>query len=396
MSGGKALDGPLAAYGTTIFAEMSGLANEHRAINLSQGFPDFEGPSSFRDAAVRALLEGHNQYARSRGVTELVDAIAAHRKHFYGLDIDPLTEITVTCGATEGIAASILGLVRPGDEVILFEPFYDSYPALVSLAGGRARYATLRFPDFAIDEEHLRSLFSEKTRLVVINTPHNPTGKVWSREELELVARLCEEHDAIVLSDEVYEHLTYDEVEHVSISTLPGMWKRTVSLSSAGKTFSFTGWKVGWAMGAAPLIDAVQSAHQFLTYAVATPLQHAVAAALRETVSGTFVVDFQREYQERRDFLVDTLREVGFEVAVPAGTYFVLADFSPFASPGDRAFAHRLTKEVGVAVIPPSVFYADAVDEGQRLCRFAFCKTMPTLRSARDRLQALSSWKGAS
>lgn len=377
----------LRPFGTTIFSEMTKLALDHGAINLAQGFPDFEGPAPIVDAAVEALRGGNNQYARSMGLPPLVQAVAAHQSRWYGLQWDPLTEIAVTNGATEGIAAAILGLVEPGDEVILLEPFYDSYPAMVALAGGVARHHTLRFPDFALDPERLRTLFNERTKLLILNSPHNPSGKVFSREELEAIAKLCAEHDVLVLSDEVYEHLTYGAT-HLPIATLPGMRERTLTVSSAGKSFSFTGWKVGWLTGPAHLIAAAQAAHQFLTFSTATPLQLAVAKAL-EACDERFQTGFQADYREKRDFLLDTLDRAGFEASAPQGTYFVLADFSALSRDDDRAFARFLVKEIGVAAIPPSPFYAAEPEEGRRLIRFAFCKRMETLRAAAERLARL-------
>ena len=378
----------LRPFGTTIFAEMTRLATERGAINLSQGFPDFEGPSPILDAAVEALRSGSNQYARSMGAPALVEAIADHQQRCYGLAPDPMREVMVTCGATEAIAASMLGLLNPGDEVVLLEPFYDSYPALVALAGAKARYLTLRFPDFALDVDALERLLGERTRLLVLNTPHNPTGKVFSLEELSAIARIARERDLLVLSDEVYEHLTYDGLPHIPLATLPGMWERTLTLSSTGKTFSFTGWKVGWATGPAHLVEAAQAAHQFLTFSGAHPLQMAMALALRHVHDG-FLQELEREYVERRDFLVRILDEVGFEVAVPRGTYFVLASFSSLFEGTDREFVRHLVDEAGVCAIPPSVFYGGAPEEGRRLVRFAFCKTRETLERAAEGLLRL-------
>ena len=367
---------------------MTQLANEHHAINLSQGFPDFSGPADIVEAAHAAMQAGHNQYARSQGHPDLVHAIAAHQHRCYGLDFDPLSEVLVFSGATEGLASSHLGLLNPGDEVILFEPFYDSYPACAALAGARPRYCTLRFPDFSLDRDALATLFTERTRLLVLNTPHNPTGKVFRRDELEVIAALCREHDAYVLADEVYEHLYFDDAEHVPIATLPGMRDRTLTLSSAGKTFSHTGWKIGWATGPPALVAAAQAAHQFVTFAVATPLQIAMAQALDQH-QDAFFSHFRRQYAERRDFLVKTLKETGFEVAVPAGTYFILVDFSTLFSGDDRAFAQWLVKEHGVASVPCSPFYQQNLGEGRRLARFAFCKQMATLEAAAERLGGL-------
>ncbi|WP_373049569.1 methionine aminotransferase [Vulgatibacter sp.] len=378
----------LRPFGTTIFSEMTRLALEHGAVNLSQGFPDFEGPARVIEAAVAALRGGHNQYARSMGLPPLVEAVAAHRARWYGQRFEPSSEVAVTTGATEGIAAAILGLLEPGDEVILFEPFYDSYPAAVALAGCTAKCLTLRFPDFALDVDALRSLVGERTRLLVLNSPHNPSGKVFTRAELEAIAALCVERDLLVLCDEVYEHLTYGAA-HVPLATLPGMRERTLTTSSLGKTFSFTGWKIGWLTGPKELVAAAQAAHQFLTFATATPLQIAAAEALR-SCDEPFVEGLQGAYRSRRDFLVDTLRAAGFAVSVPAGAYFVLADFSALSREDDRSFAERLVRQVGVAAIPPSCFYAADPAEGRRLLRFAFCKRLETLEAAAERLRVLA------
>jgi N-succinyldiaminopimelate aminotransferase len=377
----------LAPFGTSVFSEMTRLAQAHGAINLAQGFPDFEGPPALIEAMVEAARAGHNQYARSMGAVPLVEAIARERAERTGLAYDPLSEVIVFSGATEGIAAAILGLVSPGDEVVLFEPVYDSYPACVALAGGVPRYVTLRFPDFRLDPAALDAAFSPRTRLVVLNTPHNPTGKVFGRAELELIAERCRRHDAVVLADEVYEHLTYDGAEHVPIASLPGMKERTLSLSSTGKSFNFTGWKVGWGTGAQPLVAAAQAAHQFLTFATHTPTQHAVAHGL-STLGPAHHAAVRAEYQARRDLLLEVLGRLGLRVAAPAGAYFVLADFSPIFEGDDVAFARWLTEHRGVAAIPPSSFYPAEPAEGRRLVRFAFCKRLETLRAAAERLGA--------
>jgi N-succinyldiaminopimelate aminotransferase len=378
----------LRPFGVTIFAEMTALAERHQAINLSQGFPDFAGPPEIVDAAIAAMRAGENQYARSMGHPKLVAAIAAKQRRDYGLRPDPMTEVAVFSGATEGIAASFLGLVNPGDEVILFEPFYDSYPACASLAGATPRFCTLRFPDFALDAAELEAAVTSRTRMIVLNTPHNPTGKVFARDELEVVADLARRHDLLVLTDEVYEYLTFDGAEHVPFATLPGVGKRTLTLSSAGKTFSYTGWKIGWATGPRELVHAAWSAHQFLTFSVATPFQVAMARAL-DTLGETYFTRFRAEYLERRDFLVEALCDAGFRVAVPRGTYFVLADFTPIFDGDDRAFARHLIETCGVAAIPPSVFYRENEQEGRRLVRFAFCKRRETLEAAAERLGRL-------
>ncbi len=375
----------LRPFGTTIFAEMTALAEKHGAINLAQGFPDFEGPSEIVEAAVRALRSGENQYARSRGLPGLVRAIAETQKENYGLEYDPMEEVVVFSGATEGIAASMLGLLNPGDEVILLEPFYDSYPPGLALSGAVPRYLTLRAPDFVLDGDALAALVTDRTRMIVLNTPMNPTGKVFTVDELEVVATLCQEHDLIALTDEVYEHLVFDDARHIPLASLPGMRNRTLTLSSAGKTFSFTGWKIGWGTGPRELIDGAQAAHQFLTYAISTPLQAAVAFALRN-FRADFLSGFRAEYTTRRDYLVSALESAGFTVNAPQGTYFILAGFQELFSGDDREFAYWLTEKHGVVALPPSSFYHSDVEEGRRLTRFAFCKRMETLELAAERL----------
>ncbi len=378
----------LVQFGTTVFAEMTALADKHGAINLAQGFPDFEGPGEIVEAAVHSLRSGRNQYARSRGHPPLVEAIAEAQNRFYGLDYDPMTEVVVFNGATAGIAASMLGLLNPGDEVILFEPFYDSYPPCLALAEAVPRYLTLRFPDFALDESELRALVTDRTRMIMLNTPMNPTGKVFNPEELEVIASVCRDHDLIAVTDEVYEHLVFDESEHIPLASLPGMKDRTLTLSSAGKTYSFTGWKIGWGTGPKHLVDGAQAAHQFLNYTIATPLQEAIAFALRDYGEG-FLAQFKAEYLARRDFLVSALDDVGFDVAIPKGTYFILADFTPVFEGDDWEFARWITKKHGVAAIPPSSFFRADAEEGRRLARFAFCKRMETLEAAAERLRKM-------
>lgn len=374
----------LAALGTSVFSEMTALANAHQAINLSQGFPDFEGPSAVVDDAVAALRAGHNQYGRSMGVLPLVQAVARHQQRFYGVDVDAASEVVCAAGATEALAAAMIGLLDAGDEVIVFEPFYDGYPATIAMAGAVPVVVSLRWPDFAIDVDAVKQKITPKTKMIVVNGPHNPTGRVFSTAELDGIARLCIEHDLIAVADEVYEHLTFG-VRHTPLCTRPGMRERTVTLSSTGKTFSFTGWKVGWATGPAALIAGVQRAHQFLTFCASTPLHMAMAQAL-DRLDDAFVHTLQTEYRARRDFMVDTLRGAGFDVAVPEGAYFCLASRADVVD--DRAFARALITDGGVAAIPPSAFYSVAVDEGRRLLRFAFCKKQATLDEARRRLWA--------
>ncbi len=376
----------LAPFGTTIFATMSALAAEHGAINLGQGFPDTDGPTEVLDAAVAAIRGGRNQYPPGAGVPELLEAIAVHQNRFYGLEVDPRSEVLVTVGATEAIAATMLALVQPGDEVVTFEPYYDSYAATIALAGGVRRTSVLRFPDFAVDEASLRAAFSPRTRMVLLNTPHNPTGKVFTRAELELVCALAAEHDAWVVTDEVYEHLTFDGAEHLPVSGLPGMRERTLTISSAGKTFSTTGWKVGWVTGPAEAVAAVRAVKQFLTYVGSGPLQPAVAVGLG--LPDAVYAGLASSLAAKRDRLVDGLRRAGMEVAVPRGTYFVIADAAPLGAADALAFCHELPERAGVVGVPVSVFHDD-VDAARTLVRFAFCKRDEVLDEACRRLAAL-------
>ncbi len=378
----------LAPFGTTIFSEMTKLALEHEAINLSQGFPDFDGPPELIDEVSRAMREGYNQYARSMGHPILVTALAERQRKLYGQSYAPMEEVVVTSGATETIASALLGLVSPGDEVILIEPYYDSYPACLAMAGATPKHLTLRFPDFSLDPAALEALVSDRTRVILMNSPHNPTGHVFAATELEAIAKIAIKHDLWVISDEVYEHLTYDGLKHRSIASVEGMRERTLIISSAGKTFSFTGWKIGWAFGPAKMVAAVQAAHQFITFATSTPMQVALGRFLT-TLGDDFYATLAREYQARRDRLLPVLREVGFDVAVPQGTYFIVGSFAALSSEDDKTYARRLIREIGVATIPPSVFYAARPEEGQKLLRFAFCKRDATLDAAAERLRRL-------
>ena len=382
----RALSRRLEGFGTTIFTEMTRLANEKGAINLAQGFPDFDGPEFAKDAAIAAIRAGHGQYARMTGIPEIHRALSAKYRRDWGLDFAPDTELVVTSGATEAIFGAIQGVCDPGDEVVLFEPYYDSYKASVVMAGAVPRVVTLHAPDWRFVERELAEAFSERTRAVLVNTPHNPTGKVFTREELELVARLARERDAIVVTDEVYEHLVYDG-RHVPMASLPGMRERTITISSFGKTFSLTGWKIGWAAAAPELAAAVRAAHQFVTFATATPLQHGAAVAL--AAGPDYFEALAADYRGKRDFLAGELSRLGFAVRPPQGTYFVCADFRPFGFDDDRVFVRHLIETAGVAAIPPSVFY-DRPDRGRHYVRFAFCKKRETLEAAVDRLQALS------
>jgi N-succinyldiaminopimelate aminotransferase len=394
MSTTNATSLKLQPFGETIFAEMTRLAQQHDAVNLGQGFPDFEGPPEIIAAATAAMEAGENQYARPLGHPKLVEAIARKQARDYNITLDPMTDVVVTSGCTEAIAASLLGLLNPGDEVILFEPYYDSYCASIAMAGAIPKFVTLRFPEFALDADALRAAVTDRTTLILLNTPHNPIGKVFSRAELQVIADLAIERDLIVVTDEVYEYLTFDGIEHIPMATLDGMHERTLTLSSTGKTFSFTGWKIGWACGPANLVAACNAAHQFLTFAVARPFQVAMAHAL-DTFQGDYLTQFRGEYTTRRDLLVSALRDAGFDVAVPQGTYFVCASHRPLSDKDDRSYAKELIETIGVAAIPPSAFYTQDPAEGQKLLRFAFCKTLPTLEAGAERLRRLTKGAGA-
>ncbi len=379
----------LAEFGTTIFAEMSALAARTGSINLGQGFPDTDGPEEIREAAVRALRDGRgNQYPPGPGVPELRTAVAAHQQRRYGLTYDPDTEVLVTAGATEAIAASLLALVEPGDEVVALEPYYDSYAACIAMAGGRRVPVTLRPHGgaFRLDLDELRAAVTDRTRLLLINTPHNPTGTVLTREELTAVAELAVERDLLVVTDEVYEHLVFDDAAHVPLATLPGMRERTVTISSSGKTFSFTGWKVGWVTAAPALVAAVRSAKQFLTYVSAGPFQYAVAEALN--LPDSYFTALREDLRAKRDLLAAGLVEAGFEVFRPAGTYFITTDIRPLGESDGFAFCRSLPERAGVVAIPNAVFY-DHREEGAPFVRFAFCKQPETLREAGKRLADL-------
>ncbi|MFZ1397952.1 MAG: methionine aminotransferase [Candidatus Promineifilaceae bacterium] len=378
----------VAGFGTTIFTEMTALANKHQAINLGQGFPDFAAPAFMKEAAIAAIAADVNQYAPANGRPALRQAIAQKVQNFYGIDANPDTEITVLHGATEAIFATILGLVDPGDEVIVFEPFYDSYVPAIQMAGGIPRFYTLRPPEWQIDTAVLASLFNDKTKLIIVNTPHNPTGKVFSQAELAQIATLCQQHDALAMTDEVYEHLVFDGGQHQTLASLPGMAGRTILISSLGKTFSVTGWKVGWTVAPPELTRAIFRAHQFMTFCGAAPLQEAAVTAVSQPAR--FYTELTDFYTSKRNFLLDALRSAGLRPIPPGGTYFIMVDISHLGFANDVAFCRYLTTEVGVAAIPPSAFYHNPAD-GAGLARFAFCKEEKTLAEAADRLQRLKT-----
>jgi N-succinyldiaminopimelate aminotransferase len=373
-----------------VFSEFSALAQRTGAVNLGQGFPDFDGAEVVREAAVQALRSGHNQYAPGVGAVALRRAIAAHAARFQGLSVDPDTMVVVTCGATEAIFDAVQGLVDVGDEVVTFQPVYDSYAASVAMAGGVLRPVTLHppdagHPDWWFEPRALEEAFSPRTRLVLLNTPHNPTGKVFTAGELERIAGLCRRWNAVAVVDEVYQHLVYGEAPHLSLATLPGMAERTLTVSSAAKTFGFTGWKVGWAMGPRVLRDAVLQAHQYVTFAVPTPLQEAVAVAL--ALPDAHFAALRADYARRRARLLGMLRESGWTPWEPQGAYFVCADVAGRGFADDDAYCRDLTTRVGVAAIPLSAFYVERA-RAPVVARFAFCKSDATLDEAARRLLA--------
>ncbi|MEV7570054.1 pyridoxal phosphate-dependent aminotransferase [Streptomyces tanashiensis] len=385
------LNSRLAEFGTTIFAEMSALAARTGSINLGQGFPDTDGPEEIREAAVRALRDGlGNQYPPGPGVPELRSAIADHQRERYGLAYDPDAEVLVTAGATEAIAAALLALVEPGDEVIALEPYYDSYAACIAMAGGTRVPVTLRphAGAYVLDLDELRAAVTDRTRLILLNTPHNPTGTVLTRAELTAVAELAVERDLLVVTDEVYEHLVFDGAEHLPIASLPGMRERTVTIGSAGKTFSFTGWKVGWITASPELTTAVRSAKQFLTYVSSGPFQYAIAEALR--LPAAYFDTLRADLSAKRDLLSEGLAQAGFDVYRPAGTYFVTTDIRPLGATDGFAFCRSLPERAGVVAIPNAVFY-DHREAGAPFVRFAFCKRTEVLEEAVSRLKALSA-----
>lgn len=367
-----------------IFTEMSSLAEAHAAVNLGQGFPDTSGPQGIIEAAVAALRAGHNQYPPVPGLVSLREAVARHQRHWYGIAVDPNSEVVVTTGASEALAAAVLAFVAPGDEVVVLEPFYDLYQACVAMAGGTLVPVRLHEPDFRFDPADVAAAVTDRTKLLLLNSPHNPTGLVLDEHQVRAVAKIAIEHDLLVVADEVYEHVIYDGLLHHPIAAVPGMWERTVSISSAGKTFSLTGWKVGWATGPADLVSRVQGVKQYLSFAAGTPLQHGVVQALASPDS--YYRDLRSDYQNRRDLLVDGLAETGFAVSRPAGSYFVTVDAGPLGVPDGLEFCRELPRRCGVAAIPNSVFYKDP-HAARSLVRFTFCKPEPVLREALCRLR---------
>lgn len=376
-----AADGSIA---TTVFSEITALAARTGAINLGQGAPDEDGPPELLEAARQAIADGLNQYPPGRGMPTLREAIARHERRFYGLEVDPESEVLVTVGATEALAATLLALVEPGDDVVVLEPYYDSYAAIVALAGARLVPVPLEWPSWQVDHDRLLAAFTDRTRVVLVNDPHNPTGSVLDAATRALIVELAERHDAVIVTDEVYEHFQFDG-GHVPIATLPGAAGRTVTISSAGKTFSATGWKIGWLIAPAPLVTAILTVKQFLTFAGGTPFQPAVATAL--DLPDAFFADIATDLAAKRDLLVGALTTAGLEVSRPSGSYFVVADARPVGGHDAGTFVHRLAVDAGVVGIPVSAFAASP-ESYAGLVRFAFCKSTATLREAVARLGA--------
>ena len=367
----------------SVIREMTRLAVRYKAVNLAQGFPDFPAPEAIKEAARDAIARDVNQYAITWGAPSLRQAIARKFERDYGVKVDPETQVCVTCGSTEAMIASMLAVVNPGDEVVVFEPFYENYGPDAVLAGARPKYVRLREPDWLFDRGELAAAFTTKTRAVIINTPHNPTGKVFSYEELKLVADLCQKYNAIAITDEIYEHILYDQAVHVPMATIDGMQDRTITINALSKTYSLTGWRVGWAIADTKIIDGIRKVHDFLTVGAAHPLQEAGAVALE--LPAQYYVDLAREYRERRDFLQQALEAAGFRCFRPAGAYYIMTDISAFGFENDAAFATHLVREVGVAAVPGSSFYHRSQDGHARM-RFAFPKRQETLQAAAERL----------
>lgn len=379
-----------AGFTESVIREMTRLVNTYHpddGINLAQGFPDFSAPADIKKAACDAILADVNQYAITWGAKSLRDGIAAKTRRFLGLEVDPETEITVTCGATEAMMATMLATVDPGDEVVIFEPFYENYGPDCILSGAHPRFVRLHPPDWSFDRDELAAAFGPKTRAVVINTPNNPTGKVFTFEELSFIADLCMRWDCLAFTDEIYEHMVYDGYQHVSPATIPGMRDRTVIVNGLSKTFSVTGWRVGYIIAPPRLTAAIRKVHDFLTVGAPAPLQEAGSVAM--TFPDRYFEDLRAAYLERRDFLVGELQESGLKPSVPHGAYYVMCDISDFPFSNDVDFANFLVRELGVAVVPGSSFYSEP-ERGRRLVRFAFPKRMETLRRAAPRLRQVA------
>lgn len=376
-----------ATFTESVIREMTRLALKHNAVNLAQGFPDFSAPEAVKEAGVRAIRNDVNQYAITWGAKTLRDALSEKFEAYNGVAIDPETDITVCCGSTEAMMSALLAVTNPGDEIIISEPFYENYGPDVVLCDATPRYLAHRPPDWSFDPEELKGLFNERTKAIIITTPHNPTGKVYSREELGLIAKLCQEHDCLVITDEIYEHILYDGAAHVSIASLPGMQSRTITISGISKTYALTGWRVGWCIADAAISDSIRKVHDFLTVGAAAPLQEGAVAGLR--LGADYYVEMSRAYDERRELLWDCLKDAGFGMYdKPQGAYYIIVDIAEFGFSDDVAFTKHLIETVGVAVVPGSSFYAHP-QLGQQQVRFAFCKKQATLAEAAKRLKQL-------
>jgi len=376
-----------AQFKESVIREMSRVAAKHKAVNLAQGFPDFPAPLAIKEAACRAIMNNHNQYAITWGTKNLRDGIVAKVKRDYGVIFDPETNLTVCCGATEGMIAALMATVNPGEEVVIFEPFYENYGPDAILCGATPRFVSLHPPAFSFDRAELAAAFNDKTRAIVINSPNNPTGRVFSREDLEFIAELCKKHDVLAITDEIYEHILYDGAEYIPLWTLPGMGDRTIAVNSVSKTFSVTGWRIGFIMASATLTASIRKVHDFLTVGAAAPLQEACAEAF--AFPDSYYQELSGFYRERRDYMLGALEEIGFRCVRPGGAYYIMAEIEPFGWDDDVAFAFHLAAEVGVAVVPGSSFYRPGHPDAKKYIRFCFCKEMSTLEAAVANLKKL-------
>ncbi|MBU2701231.1 aminotransferase [Sporomusaceae bacterium BoRhaA] len=375
----------------SVIREMSRVAAAHGAINLAQGFPDFPAPDAIKEAASQAIFQDHNQYAITWGTKDLRESIAWRLNQDYAVDIEPEQQITVCCGSTEGMVATLLATVNPGDEVIVFEPFYENYGADVILCGATPKYVTLHTPDFHLDLDELTAAFSDRTRAIIINTPHNPTGKVFSRKELQVIADLCIKYDVLAITDEIYEYIIYDGAQHIPLWKIPGMADRTIMINSISKTYSVTGWRIGYVVASAQISQSIRKVHDFLTVGAAAPLQVAAAAAMR--FKPEYYKNLASFYAKRRDLLLNALTSAGFTCVKPAGAYYIMTDIRPFGWDDDVEFAEYLTKKIGVAPVPGSSFYRSTSADAHLFIRFCFCKKIETLQAAVERLKKLNSLK---
>ena len=376
-----------AQFKESVIREMSRVAAKHKAVNLAQGFPDFPAPPEIKDAACRAIMNNHNQYAITWGTKSLRDGIVAKTFRDYGVQLDPETNLTVCCGATEGMIASLMATVNPGEEVVVFEPFYENYGPDAILCGATPRFVSLNPPEFSFDRAELAAAFNEKTRAIIINSPNNPTGRVFSRSDLEFIAELCIKHDVLAITDEIYEHILYDGAEHIPLWTLPDMAERTIAVNSVSKTYSVTGWRIGFIMASAELTASIRKVHDFLTVGASAPLQEACAEAF--AFPDSYYQELSDFYRERRDYLLQALTDVGFRCVRPGGAYYIMAEIEPFGWDDDVAFAIYLASEIGVATVPGSSFYRPGHPDAKKFIRFCFCKEMSTLQAAVEKLQRL-------